>query len=130
MQTSPNKQNYQPVAEQQPTADVTYTPNRNNFLTPGINLPISTVHVQSPETSALGEYRLITFGQQLAAALAKTLEQLAVYNKEAIHPIVAVLEPYMNVDRELQAHVPPKSSREVVLEVTRQGKAKPRASLD
>src|SRR5712692_3929265 len=40
------------------------------------------------------------------------------------------LKPYLEIDRDLYARMPPKSSREVTIDVTVRGKAKPKASLD
>ena len=73
---------------------------------------------------------LITVGKQLATTLVHVLDQLSDYNQEAIHPKISNIEPYLETNRELYAPMPPKSSREVVVNITREGKAKPKASLD
>lgn len=131
MQELQTIQNYQPLAKSQWAVDLTYIPNPSYTYTSHISGPtmvfISAEHTELP---ALTEYRLIYTGRLLAVMLAHTLDQLKNYNKGAIHPIVSFIEPYKNVNQELYAHMPPKASREVTIEVTRRGKAKPRASLD
>jgi len=101
-----------------------------------IYIPInwtSTISNTTPSvtSSAIAEYRLTILGKLLATMLAHTLDQLKNYNEEAIYPILSLLEPYSrDTDQELYVRMPPKSSREVIIEVTRQGRAKPKADLD
>jgi hypothetical protein len=135
MQTSQNATSYQVVpqvlAEPPRTVEVTFTPNRNalftwheNWVIPNLNIPPDI------QASALRDHLLITLGKYLATALTQIIDQLSAYNPEAVYPIIEIIEPYIETDQDSYLRMPPKSSREVVINVTRQGKAKPKAHLD
>lgn len=137
MQVLQSPQSYQPVADLPPTVVVAYTPivaytsNRSELLTSRDCWPISTtILTQTTETPVLSEYRLITLGKQLATKLAEILDQLKVHNEEAVYPIMSILEPYMETTEELDFSFPPKSSREVIIEITRRGKVEPTIYFD
>ena len=80
--------------------------------------------------SMLAGYILPQFGNQLATMLARVLDELEKNNKEAIGPIVSILEPYIEVNRSLKVNILPKSSREVNIEITKVGRATPIIHLD
>ncbi len=133
MQTFQDKHIYPMLANSSSTANVTYVPSSNMsyYFIPQISR-LSTVNNPIAEVTApvSAEYSLISISKLLAVALVHTLEQLKSYNEEAIYPIASLIEPYQNTNKDLTAHMPPKSSKEVTIEVTRRGKAKPKASLD
>ena len=112
----------------QSSANITYTLNKNM----GIEMEAKgfIVNKNTVLTSAYNEHMLVTVGKGLAEALAKILDQLSQYDKDATDPIISILEPYIEKSQDLYVHMPPKSSREVTIEVTVRGKAKPKASLD
>jgi hypothetical protein len=82
------------------------------------------------EPSMLARYILPQFGNQLAIMLAKVLDELEKNNREAIDPIVSILEPYMETNRDLKVNIRPKSSREITLKITKMGKVTPKIPLD
>jgi len=105
-----------------------FTLNRSNFSAPST---ISIGHAgHSKEIAAQQEYILTTFGKQLATMLAEILRQLTIYNKEAIYPILSVIEPFMETEQNQNIAIPPRSSREVTIEITREGRVTPKIYLD
>ncbi len=131
MQAFQSIQSYQPPAKSLSTVDVTHISNISYSFTPHVSTPFTVSNTtKGVESAKLIEYRLISFGKLLAITLANTLNQLRNYNEEAIYPIVSFIEPYKKVDQDLYVRMPPKSSREVTIEVIRRGKAKPKADLD
>lgn len=134
MQTPQNTKSNQLVAEHPKTFEVTYTPNKNSFFTAPENWTNQSLS-NMPDTYTfalrdLKEYMLVTLGKHLATILTQIIDQLGAYNPKAISPIISIIEPYIETDRDLDVHMPPKSSREVTLNITKQGKAKPKADLD
>ena len=98
---------------------------------PYLGLPIPHVAITTRiDPSLLTGYILPQFGNQLATMLAKVLDELEKNNREAIGPIVSILEPYMEVNRDLKVNVLPKSSREVNIEITKVGRVTPKIYLD
>ena len=130
MLTPQSVQNYQPPVEFSPTTYL-YIPSTSSHP---FHAQIQTAWLANTanwiERPALPEQFLILMGKLLATRLAYILEQLRDYNQEEIHPIISIIEPFIEPERELYAHMPPKKSREITLTVTRGGKAKPKASLD
>lgn len=134
MQEPQNTKSDQLLAEHPQTFEVTYTPNKNSFFTAHGDWIIHSFSI-TPDTHIpalrdLTEYMLVTLGKHLATALTQIIDQLGAYNPKAISPIISIIEPYIETDRDLYVHMPPKSSREVTFNITRQGKAKPKADLD
>jgi hypothetical protein len=130
MLTPQSVQNYQPPVEFSSTTYVYIPSTPSHPFHAQIHaawLANTTNWVEQP---AHPEQLLIVMGKLLATRLAYILEQLWDYNQEAIHPITSIIEPFIESERELYAHIPPKRSREITLTVTRGGKAKPEASLD
>lgn len=134
MQTPQNTKNNQLVAEHPKTFEVTYTPNKNSFFTAPENWTnqslSNTPDMYTFALRDLKEYMLVTLGKHLATILAQIIDQLSISNREAINPIISIIKPYIETDQDLYVHMPPKSSREVIINITRQGKAKPKADLD
>lgn len=116
--------NQQLVTEYQ-TANVTLTLTGNNFKTP-LAVTVGNVIV----TPAQVENMLITFGEYYAIRLAGVLDVLEAYNPAAVFSIASILEPYMAPIPEMNFSFPPKSSREVIFDVTRKGKVEPTIYLD
>ena len=113
-----------PAIELTKTANVAFTPNRNYQAT----LPILVGNiVVTPEQI---EELLITAGEYHAIQLVRVLDALKPLNEDAIYPIMSILEPYMEPIQEIDFHIPPKSSRDVIIEVTREGKAVPKIHFD
>jgi hypothetical protein len=117
------------VAEQTPRTDnfahITLTANSKFFIQyPGrLNR-----HFEAPpkiEGTKLVEYLLALTGIQYAKRLASILDELGKLNSEAIYPIMSILDPYIEPIPIIDFHVPPKSSREFTIEVTREGRTKP-----
>jgi hypothetical protein len=73
---------------------------------------------------------LASIGEQLAIWLAEVLDQLKRYNEEAIDPIVSVLEPYLETDRDLDFSITLRPSRKFVATVTRREEPEPELYLD
>lgn len=132
MQTFQNEHTHLALVNSSSTTNVTYTPrpNMNYHFTPQITGLSSRKDTTEIATSVSIEYSLISISMLLAVALVHTLEQLKGYNEEAIYPIASLIEPYQDTGKNLTTYMPPRSSREVTIEVTRRGKAKPKASLD
>jgi hypothetical protein len=130
MLTRQSVQNYQPPVELSPTTYL-YIPGNPTHL---FQAQIHTVSLVTTsnwiEQPIHPEQFLMIMGKLLATKLASILEQLRDYNLEYIHPITSIIEPFIEPERDLYAHMPPKKSREITLTVTRGGKAKPKASLD
>jgi hypothetical protein len=85
------------------------------------------VSLEVQGTSPLQEILLVSRGKQLARELADILDLLQRFNREAIGPIISIVEPYMETDQNFSRwHMPPKSSEIITVDVTHQGKAKPR----
>lgn len=105
-----------------------YTPVKEYYL-PSPPIPTGNIS-QTTSTLSPNEYRLVSFGVLLATGLAKTLDQIRAFNEQAIYPIMSILEPYMQPIQEIDFHIPPKSSREVIIEVTREGRAVPKIYFD
>src|SRR5260370_4350119 len=109
------------------TNDVVITPQTNV----PINWSITTgVDVQPTDMHPTQVQALTSFAEQLAVGLAHTLNILKIYNEPAIYQIMTVLEPYMEAIPEIDFHIPPKSSREIIIEVTREGRATPKIYFD
>ena len=106
-----------PTIELPKTTNVVFTPNKNYQAT----LSISVGNVEN---------LLITFGKYYAIQLIRVLDALKTLNEDAIYPITSILEPYMEPIPELNFSFPPKSSREVIIEVTRKGRVEPTIYLD
>lgn len=99
--------------------------------TPYSDLPISIIEIIAIlELSSLTEDQLPQLGNQLAILLAKVLDELEKNNQEAIGPIVSILEPYMPPTPDFKIHIPPKSSREVTIQLTDLGRVLPKIYLD
>jgi hypothetical protein len=113
----------QPQAEFVRPTDVVFIPQTNLLtnwsITTGVDVQLTNMH--STQVQAL-----TSFAEQLAIGLAQTLNILKIYNEPAINQIMTVLEPYMEAIPEIDFHIPPKSSREVIIEVTREGRATPK----
>ncbi|HJT55304.1 MAG TPA: hypothetical protein VJ761_02325 [Ktedonobacteraceae bacterium] len=132
MQTIPRTQSYQQAASTTNTGYTFYS------LTSGNDSPFIP-HVSSRiqdfesfpmvELPALTEHMLLILGEHLAMALTKILDQLNRYNQEAVFQIASIVEPY-TAPQKYEEHMPAKSSREVVINLTRGGKPKPKAHLD
>ncbi len=99
-------------------------PKANDNLVVNIPKPIQWVIPDSVRTDHA------QFGTQLATMLAKVLDELEKNNREAIGPIVSILEPYMEVNRDLKVNILPKSSREVNIEITKVGRVTSKIYLD
>lgn len=132
MQTIPRTQSYQQVAS---TTNTGYT---FCSLTSGNDSPFilhMNTRVQNFESfpvvelPALTEHTLLILGEHLAMTLTKILDQLNNYNQEAVFQIASIVEPYA-ASQKHEEHMPAKSSREVVINVTHGGKPKPKAYLD
>ncbi len=74
----------------------------------------------------LSEFRLFSLGMQLAKRLANTLDQIRVYNRLAIYPIVSILEPYLEEAEELVLDISPISSIRRIARVIDRGRAEPK----
>src|SRR5260370_12701655 len=95
------------------------------------NLPISTgVVSQTTDLHPKQIYALTFIAEQLAIGLAQTLGVLEIYDKPSVNRIMSILNPYIEEIQELDFHIPPKSSREVIIEVTREGKVPQHFHLD
>lgn len=105
-----------------------YTPIQEYYL-PSPPIPTGNA-LQTTTMPSLNEQRLASVGMLLAHMLAVTLDQLRIYNERAIYPIMSILEPYMEPIQEIDFHIIPKSSRDVIIEVTREGKAVPKIHFD
>lgn len=108
------------------TIGVTST-GANSSFSSHLDLPISHIAITP---SMLAGYILPLFGNQLATMLARVLDELEKNNREAIGPIVSILEPYMGANRGLKVNILPKSSREVNIEITKVGRLTPKIHLD
>ncbi len=105
-----------------------YTPVQEYSL---ILPPISTGNIsQTQEKHVMQEYALVSLGVLFATGLAKILDMLRTRNQQAVYHILSILEPYMEPVPELNFSFPPKSSREVIIEVTRKGRVEPIIYLD
>ena len=69
-------------------------------------------------------------GKQLAMMLAEVLDELEKNNREAVDSILAILEPYMETNRDLKVNIRPKSSREITVKITKVGRVTPKILLD
>ncbi len=88
---------------------------------------ITTVSIsQMTVIPTLSEFRLVSLGMQLAKRLADTLDQIRVYNRLAIYPIVSILEPYLDEAEELILGMSPISSIRSIAGVIDRGTAEPR----
>jgi hypothetical protein len=74
----------------------------------------------------LSEFRLFSLGMQLAKRLANTLDQIRVYNRLAIYPIVSILEPYIEEAEELVLDISPISSIRRIARVIDSGRVEPK----
>ncbi|SRR6266436_1988649 len=99
-------------------------------LTPTEAVPTPIGSIPSKTLTPEQAKSLIHFGNILAGLLAIVLDQLRAYNEQAVYPIVSILEPYMEPIQEIDFHIPPKSSREVIIEVIREGRAVPKIYFD
>jgi len=124
MQTQKLPKNPNNLAE----VKLNYTPIQEYYL-PSPPIPTGTIS-QTTAMLSLNEYRLASIGMLLAKLLAYTLDQLRTYNERAVYPIMSILEPYMEPIQEIDFHIPPKSSRDVIIELTREGKAVPKIHFD
>ena len=52
-------------------------------------------------TPSLSEFGMLSLGMQIAKMLVFTLDQIKVYNRLAIYPIVSILKPYLEEAEEL-----------------------------
>jgi len=96
-----------------------------------LNLPISTgVVSQTTDLYPKQIYALTFIAEHLAIGLAQTLSVLEIYDKPAVYRIMSILDPYIEEIPELDFHIPPKSSREVIIEVTREGRVPPHFHFD
>jgi len=75
----------------------------------------------TPSLSELSVY----LGIQLAKMLAHTLDQVRVYNRQAIYPIMSILEPYIEEAEELVLDMPPIRSVQGIAEVIDRGRVEP-----
>jgi hypothetical protein len=73
---------------------------------------------------------LTGIGCILGNVLAELLDQLQTYNEAATYPIISILEPYFEETPIIDFHIRPNSSREIILEVSREGKAVPYIPCD
>lgn len=73
--------------------------------------------------SQIGAYTFIA--EQLAIGLAHILSVLENYDKPAVYRIMSILDPYIEEIPELDFHIPPKSEREALMKVTREGRISP-----
>ncbi len=87
---------------------------------------------QSEYISPKSEDVLLAIGKQLAESLARILEQLAAAdNTVAIRSLLKDIQPFIEEQEQaISVKMPPKSSRQIELTITRREKAKPDASLD
>ncbi len=121
VQKLPKVPNFQPLAKI-PRFDAI------GFI-PQPNLPISTGVVS--QTTDLHPKQILTFiAEHLAIGLAQTLSVLEIYDKPSVYRIMSILDPYIEEIPELDFHIPPKSSREVTIEVTREGRVPPHFHFD
>jgi hypothetical protein len=73
----------------------------------------------------LSEFRLVSLGMLLAKRLADTLDQIRVYNRLAIYPIMSILEPYIEEAEELVLDMSLISSIRSIAGVIDRGTAEP-----
>lgn len=117
------------VAEQTPlTENFVYTtvPTSLEFFIQAVGRLIR--HFEAPpkiEETKFVEYLLAQTGIQYATRLASILDKLGKLNSEAIYPIMSILDPYMEPTPIIDFHIPPKSSRELIIDVTKEGRATP-----
>ncbi len=134
MQTTFNKrrQGHQSLVEFSPTVITTgsYPFSVQEYRRTSIISVVQTNIVSTIEQPVFAEKLLVNLGEILATTLVNILEELSKYNRDAVYPITSILEPYLKTQQELFAHMPPKSSREITVNVARSGKAKPTVSLD
>src|SRR5438105_861327 len=113
MQAIENVQSYLPVVNELPkTTEVTFTTTVNYQAT----LPIST---------GKAEDLLINAGRFYAMEIYRILRVLKNINKDAIYPIVSIIEPFMEVTEELDIDMPPISSTRGIARVRDRGTAEP-----
>lgn len=74
----------------------------------------------------LSEFRLVSLGMQLAKRLADTLDQIRVFNRLAIYPIVSILEPYIEEAEEMVLDMSPISSIRSIARIIDRGTAEPK----
>jgi len=115
------------IAKFESQANIDFVPQANILA----SLSISTgVVSQTTDLHMVQINALTSFAEQLAIGLAGTLNILMIYNKPATYRIVSILSPYMEAIPELGFPIPSKSSREVVIEVTREGRIPPKFYFD
>lgn len=133
MQTTFNKRlSHQSLVEFSPTVITTGSypfPVQEHQRTSNVSV-VQTNIVSTLEQPVFAENLLVHLGEILATTLVNILEELSKYNRDAVYPITSILEPYLKTQQELFAHIPPKSSREITINVARGGKARPTVSLD
>ena len=122
-QKLPKVPSFQPLAKIPSLGAISFVPQ--------LNLPISTgVVSQTTDLHPKQIYALTFIAEHLAIGLAQTLSVLEIYDKPSVYRIMSILDPYIEEIPELDFHIPPKSSREVIIEVTREGRVPPQFYFD
>jgi hypothetical protein len=97
------------------TADVALTININNPTTSLVATTNDATEINTQRTNLL-----IAYGEYYAIQLTRVLDVLATYHQDAIEPIMSILDPYIEPIPVIDFHIPPKSSREIEIEIFRE----------
>lgn len=100
--------------------------NAPTFVTVQAGVSINTVVF--PQTTNLHPFQIYGYtvlAEQLAIGLAQILSVLENYDRSAVYHIMSYLEPYIEEITDEDFRIPPKSEREALIKVTREGRVPP-----
>ncbi len=120
-------QNYLPLAEFGQQANIEFIPQVHLQASWSI---LPSIVSQTTDLHPAQINALTSFAENLAIGLAGTFNVLRIYNEPAIYRIMSILEPYITTTTGMDFSFPPKSSRKVIVEVTRRGKVEPTIYFD